>query len=238
MATKICITCSIEKNISEYTIHKNAPDGLRYNCKSCRKLQAHEHYLKNKEKYRKLHKEYHKKNIEKIKELSKRIYEKNKTNPIFKMNKKQYDAEYHKLNYEKIKKYKKIYKRNNIEKVRASERVYRKNKKETDLNYKIRSILRSRISAAIKNDGGSKSLSSIELLGCSIEIAKKHIESKFKIGMSWKNWNHKTWHIDHIKPLASFDLTKPEEQKKAFHFSNLQPLWAEENLKKGAKHVA
>jgi len=72
----------------------------------------------------------------------------------------------------------------------------------------------------------------MKLVGCSIDQLKQHIEKQFKKGMSWDNWGIYGWHIDHIKPCASFDLTKESEQKKCFHYTNLQPLWAKENLKK------
>ena len=69
----------------------------------------------------------------------------------------------------------------------------------------------------------------------SVDELKKHIEKQFKPGMNWSNHSVRGFHIDHIIPCASFDLTKEEEQKKCFHYTNLQPLWAEENLSKGAK---
>jgi len=70
----------------------------------------------------------------------------------------------------------------------------------------------------------------MELLGCNIEFVKKYLESKFDKEMSWDNYGK--WHIDHIKPVASFDLTKLDEQKKCFHYTNIQPLWAKENREK------
>lgn len=73
----------------------------------------------------------------------------------------------------------------------------------------------------------------MELLGCPLDVAKNHIEKQFKDGMTWDN--HGEWHIDHIKPCASYDLNIPEEQKKCFHYTNLQPLWANENLSKSDK---
>ena len=71
----------------------------------------------------------------------------------------------------------------------------------------------------------------INLLGCTIQEARNHIEKQFIDGMSWENYGK--WHIDHIKPCASFDLTKENDQRKCFHYTNLQPLWAKDNLVKG-----
>ena len=71
-----------------------------------------------------------------------------------------------------------------------------------------------------------KSKSSIELLGCNVDFLKEYIESKFTSGMSWDNRGIHGWHIDHILPCASFDLSDPEQQKQCFHYTNLQPLWA------------
>lgn len=63
---------------------------------------------------------------------------------------------------------------------------------------------------------------------------KQHLEKLFQPGMTWENWSRDGWHIDHIVPLSSFDLTDREQFLKACHFSNLQPLWAKENLSKAA----
>lgn len=70
-------------------------------------------------------------------------------------------------------------------------------------------------------------------LGCSIDAARAHIEKQFKPGMGW--WNHGAWHIDHVRPLKSFDLMDPEQAAMASRWDNLQPLWAKENLEKSAK---
>jgi len=75
----------------------------------------------------------------------------------------------------------------------------------------------------------------MELVGCSIEELMKHIESQFTDGMSWENQGE--WHIDHVRPCASFDLTDEQQQRECFHYTNLQPLWAEDNLRKRAKII-
>jgi len=73
----------------------------------------------------------------------------------------------------------------------------------------------------------------LELTGCSKEELITHLQSKFTEGMTWDNYGE--WHIDHILPCVSFNLEDPEEQKKCFHWTNLQPLWAIDNIRKGAK---
>ena len=108
-------------------------------------------------------------------------------------------------------------------------------RRKNDVEYKIRLCLRARIKHMLKKE--DKSGSSIDLLGCSIIELKKHLESKFKPGMTWENYGFYGWHIDHIIPCAAFDLTKMEEQKKCFHYSNLQPLWRFENQSKGNRII-
>lgn len=80
-----------------------------------------------------------------------------------------------------------------------------------------------------------KSSKTMELIGCSANELKKHLECQFDNKMNWENYGS-YWHVDHIKPCASFDLNNPEEQKKCFHYSNLRPLEAKENLRKGARY--
>ena len=81
----------------------------------------------------------------------------------------------------------------------------------------------------------SKDLHTMELLGTDIETARLHLENQFKENMSWDNHGNYGWHIDHIIPCASFDLTDIEQQKKCFNYTNLQPLWAKDNMSKGSK---
>jgi len=105
--------------------------------------------------------------------------------------------------------------------------------------FKLSKALRQRVYSFLL---GSKSIKTMDLLGCSMEDLKTHLESQFTEGMSWENYgnpngNHSNcWHMDHIRPCCSFDLTIEEEQRKCFHYSNLQPLWAIDNIKKGSKY--
>lgn len=107
-------------------------------------------------------------------------------------------------------------------------------KKITKLHKKLIKNLRARINMALK--GRSKSQKTKNLLGCNIEYLKKHLESQFKDGMTWDNYGVKGWHVDHINPCSLFNLADPQQQKECFHYTNLQPLWAEENLKKSNKY--
>ncbi len=85
-------------------------------------------------------------------------------------------------------------------------------------------------------DGAKKCAKTTEMLGCSINDFRIYLESKFESGMTWKNYGS-VWHVDHIMPCAIFDLTKPDHQRRCFHFSNMQPLFKEDNLRKNRWHV-
>jgi hypothetical protein len=105
--------------------------------------------------------------------------------------------------------------------------------RKNNLSLRIKHNLRERLRAALT--GRVKSESSIKIVGCSTEHLMHWLEAQFSVGMTWENYGK--WHVDHKKPCASFDLSNPEAQKACFHFSNLQPLWASENLAKGAKRT-
>jgi hypothetical protein len=104
-------------------------------------------------------------------------------------------------------------------------------RRKKDPVFKLLTTLRCRINDVLR--GHSKSDSTINMLGCTINELWIHLEKSFKPGMTRKN--HGKWHIDHIIPCASFDLTKAKQQRKCFHYTNLQALWAHENLSKGNK---
>ena len=75
--------------------------------------------------------------------------------------------------------------------------------------------------------------SAVKDLGCSINFLKQYLESLFQPGMSWDNYGRNGWHIDHKKPLSKFNLSDREDLLRACHYTNLQPLWATDNIKKG-----
>ena len=202
------------------------------------------HYELNKDIVKKYQKDYYKSNKNKVKKYKKNWYDNNKdkvksyrdiNRDKVNMWRKTYDnktetkfykKEYRKLNKEKQKTYKKDWHESNKEKVN----IYYNNKRKTDIQFKLQSNLRSRLHSALKDN--RKVGSAVKDLGCSVEELKQYLESKFQPGMSWDNWSLDGWHIDHIKPLSSFDLTDRKQLLEACHYTNLQPLWAKDNLLK------
>ena len=117
---------------------------------------------------------------------------------------------------------------------KSNERHMRKY--NNDPLYKLRHNQRKRISTAFKRlADGHKSMSTMRLIGCKQDELKRHIESQFLDGMNWDNYGT-AWHVDHIIPISWFDLTNEKCQLIAFNFNNMKPLWAEENMKKGARY--
>jgi hypothetical protein len=114
-------------------------------------------------------------------------------------------------------------------------RAYQQRKWREDNQWMLARALRSRLWWALKRSSKTKKASALGLVGCSVYELMQHLEAQFVPGMSWGNYGE--WHIDHIRPCASFDLADLAEQKACFHYTNLQPLWAVDNLSKHAKWI-
>lgn len=227
MDTKICTKCNKEKTINNFNKDPRTKDGLGYWCKKCSQINWLKH---NPPKNKKIII----KDPINNKICSKCKIEKNKKE--FNKNKSKFDglttycklctSQYHKNNNYKwynnnknrIKTYNLNWKTLNPE----WESQYRKSRRLKDINFKIRELLSRRLGIALK--GKLKPYKTLELLGCDLKECRQYIEKQFKKEMSWDN-HGKIWEIDHIIPCASFDLTKEEEQKKCFHYTNLQPLF-------------
>ena len=135
--------------------------------------------------------------------------------------------------YPRSNNYHKNYQKTNRLKLNKYTNTYILSRKKTDINFKLLISIRNRLSKAISNQYGNKSQKTVNLLGCSIQDVRKHLENLFQPGMSWSNYGQ--WEIDHIKPCSSFDLTDNQQQKSCFNYTNLQPLWKTDNLKKSDK---
>jgi len=192
---------------------------VRENHKNHR-IRNREYKIKYREKNKKLICEYHKQWQQKNKEYIRRKR-----------------IEWQSKNIDRIKEYRDTNKEHHRQLCRAwkhNHKEYLNEKRRTDVNYRLSVNLRSRVNKALK--GNYKSGSAVKDLGCTIPELKRHLESKFQEGMTWDNWSFIGWHIDHIKPLSSFDLTDRKQLLEACHYTNLQPLWANDNLSKGDKY--
>jgi len=211
--TKTCWKCGHEKAVSEFYPQRRAKDGLQRFCKPCGLAIGQARYQANKEKLRPIYVERSKQwaanNRERYKEIVRRS-----------------NARQRAKNPERIRAAVSKWAKSNRSRINARKReLYRSNPKYATLHR-----LRNRLIKLLRKSGKSESVSS--LLGCSTESFRTYFESRFEPGMTWEAFLRGEIHIDHIVPCALFDLTKPEHRKVAFHFSNLQPLWAVDNLRK------
>jgi len=125
------------------------------------------------------------------------------------------------------------YNKKNRKRITKQFLIYEKNRKKTDPNFKLLKTLRSRIGTALTNIKQGKLMNTMDLVGCNIDYLKNHLETHFTEGMTWQN--HGEWHVDHIVPCCSFDLTKKINQQVCFNWINLQPMWGKENQEKSGK---
>ncbi len=191
---KICTKCNENKSKNEYHKAKQNKDGLKGQCKECVLIREQKYKVNNRDILNEKQKEYYKEHID---------------------NKKLYDKQYRKDNVDKIVSYRKEYRKSNRDMLNIKSLEYHRK------NPHIRAY-RSMLHTTLNRMGKAKEGKSIDLLGYSYLDLKEHIESLFTDGMTWDN--HGEWHIDHIKPVSSFDKDTPPSVVNAL--SNLQPLWA------------
>lgn len=190
---------------------KKSNDGLKGTCKKCLSI-----YNKN----------YQKKNRDKLL-ANMKIYRENNKEQFKNMKK-----EYVKNNKEKVAAASKKYKDENKEAVKKKQNEYIMNRLNTDKEYRESYRLRNQLRRMLfkKADTEKNRL----LVGCTVEQLRAHFESLFSDGMNWENHGTHGWHIDHIVPCVMFDLMDEQQKYKCFHYTNLQPLWAKDNRRKGA----
>ncbi len=204
----------------------------------CQKCCAKKLRVEKKEEIKIKHKAWTEANKDTLKVQRKAFYEANKerltaekrawraANPdiVAQRNKVQYlkDPEHHKAKHKEWK-----------AKNPGHQAAYARKRLLTNIHAKLAYVLRRRLKQAIR--GNFKSGSAVTDLGCSIAEFKLYIEAKFQPGMTWENRSFSGWHLDHVRPLASFDLTDRSQFLEACHYTNLQPLWASENMSKQDK---
>ena len=206
---KICSKCAISKEHDQFYKRKESLDGLKSNCKDC---------------VRDTVKKYAKNNSEKIALKKKLWHQENKEKEALRKQK------WYNANKEAVSAREKIYYQKNKKRILAQHNEYHHRKQTADPMYRVTKNLRSRCYSAMK--GKFKESTTKKLIGCTTKELRQHLETQFEPGMTWDNYGVHGWHIDHILPCDSFDLLDIEQQRECFHFTNLQPLWAEDNLKK------
>ena len=261
---KKCNKCTIEKNVDCFFKNSGTKDGYNTICKECMKKVNTKYYNKNIEKIKKYReskkdlnkvymkdyyknnlskrKEYKEKNVEILKQKRKEYYEKNKEIILESTKKRNIQ------NIEKIQDYNKQYRENNLDsEKRRWKEYYEKNKNElikksskktkekrnTVILEKLKHNVRNRLLFYLKVKNIRKNSKTFDIIGCSPDSLKEHLEKQFTEDMAWENYGYYGWHIDHIIPLSS--AKTEEELYKLSHFTNLQPMWASDNRKKGAK---
>lgn len=209
---KKCSKCKLSKLLREFNKDGAKKDGLRSYCREC---QNEYNQKKETKEYKK---QWYQAYKEEIKESQKQWCSDNKEKV------QQYYKQWYKENEKGAKEYKKQWHQTYKDEIN----LHAQKRYENDLQYKLALNLRTRINQAIKikQRGGS----AVRDLGCSITEFQQFIAQKFQLNMSWENYG--AWHLDHIIPLASFDLTDRLQFLKACHYTNYQPLWAKDNLKK------
>jgi hypothetical protein len=260
---RICNICNIEKDITEYNLRKEGKYKYKY-CKSClsikRKASSKIYYEKNKEKLNEKTKKYYQENKEILNEKNKLYSENNKER------RRESNKEWREDNKEILKKKSKEFRENNKELVKERKRLYYENlsvdqknilNEKKKLNYhqkieenrinkktyvkermneplfKLKFNIRALVRNALKRGFTEKSKRTQEIIGCSFEDFKLHLESQFDENMNWENQGS-YWHMDHIIPISSAE-TK-EEVYRLNHYTNFQPLYWLDNLKKSDKY--
>lgn len=237
---KYCGRCKVFKPLVFFGNSSQTWDKLRPTCKECLKQIN----IENKDKRTEYNKQYWEKTKEHQKEMHKIWVSKNQEHVKGKMKqwlennkeyKKQTDKEYRIKNWEKKKEQSREWKRKDYQDLKTNpERI------QEFIEYKIHKNTGRRIREIL---GQSKSNRCLEYVGCSLEQFKKHIEEQFLEGMSWDNYGEdknksrvNAWHIDHKIPCKAFNLSNENEVKACFNYRNLRPLWATDNIIKGATY--
>lgn len=204
---KTCNICNLEKDLTNFHKDKSKKDGYRNKCKICQKKYLQKYYVTNINKIKEKNKEWRENNIS-------LILEKNK--------------EWNKNNPEKYKEIQKTYIKNNKNKIKFYKNKYNRERKKNDPVYNLRCGLARTISDTLKNMNLTKNSKTVDILGCSFQEFKKHLESKFETWMNWENYGKYNgmknfgWDIDHMIPTSSANTE--DDVIRLNHFSNLQPL--------------
>lgn len=244
IAQKECLKCREIKPIADFNKRAKSLDGFHTWCRTCvseykkrlwhgasaeqiesRKAQRKRWDTDHQERKKEYNAAYYAANKAKLSANSKAHYRNN----IEKA--REWHREYYDANKERILDWHRGYRRDNRDHANKRSARYTKMRKAKDVVFDLRVRVVANISGRIRAMGYTKRSRTHEILGCDFEFFKLHIERQFLRGMTWENRG--AWHLDHIIPLAT---AKTEADViRLNHFTNLRPMWAEDNLSKGAK---
>ena len=223
---KTCTGCKVEKSVEEFGVRKRTSprgdyDYVYARCKKCRLATKVKYEKDNKEKHLISRRKFYANNQEK--ELARRAKWRKENKELHRAGSKRWAQN----NPERVKEQKKVFSERHPgyrNKLHAKQLV-------ESLEYRLTRVMRARFYAALKKD---KTYSVFDICDYTVGDLKSQLESLFIEGMSWDNYGKTGWVIDHIRPLASFEILEKEEMKKAWELNNLQPLWASDNIKKSS----
>ena len=202
---KTCPKCCQEKPLDNFSHDKHSKDGHYSYCKDCQKKKMDRWVSQNKDHISIYHVNYYHTHKKEVRE--------------YKIKHRHHSAMYMRQ-----------WRKDHSPHIKDYKKRYHRDVESKQMEYRILHSLRGRLLQAL--NGAVKTKRTMKFVGCSMAQLKSHLSSQFKNGMSWDNYGRKGWHIDHITPCSSFNLTCPNEQKKCFHYTNLQPLWWLDNCRK------
>lgn len=237
---RYCKTCKTWKVLNDFSVKKKT--SRKSMCKECDKIRGAKYRFDNLEKEQLRHQIYD--NSEHGKAVHSNYYYDN--HERLRMDQAAYNEEHkdeikaqqreaYAEDPEKFKERQRIHRADPINRglIRMTKTIHMRKKRQNDPEFKLMDGLRNHFYQMIK--GNIKSDSVIKLIGCTIEELFDKLEEKFQPGMTRNNRGNNGWHVDHIIPCALYDFSSEEEQRCCYHYSNLQPLWARDNMSKGKK---
>lgn len=225
---KRCTICGESKALAEFHRQATQADGLANWCKPCKSDRKRKDYLDNRQAVLERVAAYRKAHPEKIAACKRASYAK-RPEHYKAMHRTRYLE-----NREAILEYSARYRADNKDAKNNRDRLYVRERLKRDPLFRLIYAMRNRIFTAFRDKAISQRSKTNEILGCDWATLRKNIEAKFTGGMSWDNYG--SWHVDHIVPLASANTEA--EIVALCHYLNLQPLWAADNIRKGAKLAA
>lgn len=222
------------QSIDNFAKDKSKKDGRKTWCKKCCKKHIRKWSHDNKDKRKEYSKQYVQNNREKMRDTAKRYYHDNKEHCQSRALQYYHDNKEERMAYQK----QRFQQEENLTKRRQWQSEWSKHQYRTNPHRKLRMSMSNAINRSLRYNQGNKNGNSwMELVNYTIDELKQHLENQFTEGMSWEKFLNGEIHIDHIRPVSSFDITSIDckDFQECWSLENLQPLWAEDNLKKWAK---